>query len=335
VEGQTSVPFSLTNVAGGATTVIATTGSPQSATVGATFATALRATVLDTNTNPVPGVSVTFAAPASGARGTFGGSATVTTDSNGVAIAPTFTANMTAGAYTVTATASGVTTPASFSLTNTPGSATTLSVSGFPAAAVAGKGYSLTVTARDAGGNVVPTYTGTAHFTSSDGAATLPANYTFTAGDAGTHTFIATLKSVGAGRSITATDTVFLSITGAESGIAVTPAVQEVTPMNGAAAGGNLVTITGIGFTTPLNVTIGGAACTNAQVNGAGTTITCTAPVNQPAGTVDVVVTTPNGVGTLGHGYTFLPAAVGAVPNGRPGSAGGAGVNPAVAPNGR
>ena len=37
----------------------------------------------------------------------------------------------------------------------------------------------MTVTAVDAYGNVATGYTGTVHFTSSDGQAVLPANYTF------------------------------------------------------------------------------------------------------------------------------------------------------------
>ena len=45
------------------------------------------------------------------------------------------------------------------------------------------------MTARDVADNVVPGYTGTIQFTSSDGLATLSADYTFTAGDGGSHTF--------------------------------------------------------------------------------------------------------------------------------------------------
>jgi len=105
-----------------ATAITATVGTPQSATVNTAFATALQATVTDQNGNPLNGATVTFAAPASGASGTFPGGQTtvmVSTNASGVATAPTFTANATAGAYTVTATVAGVATPASFSLTNT------------------------------------------------------------------------------------------------------------------------------------------------------------------------------------------------------------------------
>jgi uncharacterized repeat protein (TIGR01451 family) len=56
-------------------------------------------------------------------------------------------------------------------------------------------------------------YRGTVHFTSSDAQAVLAADYTFTAGDAGTHTFSFTLNTLGA-QSITATDTSSAGFTG-------------------------------------------------------------------------------------------------------------------------
>jgi hypothetical protein len=50
--------------------------------------------------------------------------------------------------------------------------------------------FTLTVTVEDAYGNVVPTYTGTVHFSTNDSKkAVLPPDYTFTAADAGVHTF--------------------------------------------------------------------------------------------------------------------------------------------------
>jgi hypothetical protein len=53
------------------------------------------------------------------------------------------------------------------------------------------------VLALDQYGNVATSYTGTVHFASSDPQAALPADYTFTAADAGRHTFTATLNTVG------------------------------------------------------------------------------------------------------------------------------------------
>src|SRR5206468_3536171 len=63
-------------------------------------------------------------------------------------------------------------------------------------------------------------YGGTVHFTSSDGAASLPANSTLTSG---TGTFSATLDTAG-NQTITATDTVTSSITGTSNSIAVSAA---------------------------------------------------------------------------------------------------------------
>jgi hypothetical protein len=94
-----------------------------------------------------------------------------------------------------------------------------LSVSS-PTAVVSGTNLSITVTARDPGGGVDPGYTGTVHFTSSDGLAILPPDYTFTPGDAGTHTFTGALRTVGT-QSITATDTAVGSINGTQASIQV------------------------------------------------------------------------------------------------------------------
>jgi hypothetical protein len=83
------------------------------------------------------------------------------------------------------------------SITVLPATATTLSLAGFPASTTAGVAGTATVTARDAYGNVATGYTGTVHFTSSDAAALLPADYAFTAADAGVHNFSATLFTAG------------------------------------------------------------------------------------------------------------------------------------------
>src|SRR5882762_1186692 len=117
---STPANFSLTNLAGAPSSITATAGTPQSATVNTAFAAQLQATVRDASNNPVNGVTVTFAAPTSGASGTFaGGINTATSNAQGVATAPIFTANSTAGGpYNVAASVSGVAAPANFSLTN-------------------------------------------------------------------------------------------------------------------------------------------------------------------------------------------------------------------------
>lgn len=101
--------------------LVATAGTPQSANINAAFGTNFKVTASNNGT-PVAGASVTFMAPAIGASGTFGGSATatVTTDANGVATAPAFTANGIPGNYQVVAsvTISGTIVARAFYLTN-------------------------------------------------------------------------------------------------------------------------------------------------------------------------------------------------------------------------
>ena len=102
--------------------ITASGGSGQSAYVNTAFSTALLATVTDAFGNLVPGATVTFTAPGSGASGSFSNSSTaipVNTNSSGQA-SETFTANNSTGSYAVTAATSGVTPDASFSLTNNP-----------------------------------------------------------------------------------------------------------------------------------------------------------------------------------------------------------------------
>jgi hypothetical protein len=142
----------------------------------------------------------------------------VHTFSNGVIL-------VTAGTQTVTATDtanSGLAGQAH--VTVTAAAASTLAVSA-PASVTQGSPFTLTVTARDRFGNRATGYRGTVHFTTSDRGAgvVLPANYTFTAGDGGAHTFTngATLVTVGT-QTVTATDTAASSISG-QASVNVTP----------------------------------------------------------------------------------------------------------------
>ncbi len=88
-----------------------------------------------------------------------------------------------------------------------------------PATATAGTTVGFTVTALDASNRATTNYSGTAHVTSTDGQATLPANAVLTNG---TGNFSATLKTAGS-QTITATDTVTASITGTSTSVTVSP----------------------------------------------------------------------------------------------------------------
>jgi hypothetical protein len=124
--GALSASFSLTNTAGPPASLSATGGTPQSAATGAIFSAALQATVKDGGGNPVSGVTVTFAAPATGASASLS-SATAVTSASGIA-SITATANSIGGSYNVTATVSGLS--ATFALTNTAASPAGISASG-------------------------------------------------------------------------------------------------------------------------------------------------------------------------------------------------------------
>jgi len=95
-----------------------------------------------------------------------------------------------------------------------PGTATHLSLAA-PASVLPNSAFNFTVTAQDQFNNTATGYLGTVHFTKSDSGAgsAVPADYTFLAGDNGVHQFSATLVTSGP-QSITATDTVTMSITG-------------------------------------------------------------------------------------------------------------------------
>ncbi|SPF48862.1 exported hypothetical protein [Candidatus Sulfopaludibacter sp. SbA4] len=106
-----------------------------------------------------------------------------------------------------------------------PGPATRFTVSA-AASASAGTAINFTVTALDANNNTATGYSGKVHFTSSDSAATLPADATLASG---TETFSATLQTAGS-RTITATDTATSSITGTSGAIAVAAVIVSGTP---------------------------------------------------------------------------------------------------------
>jgi hypothetical protein len=111
------------------TSIAATAGTPAIASLGAQFGVLFQATVTDANKNALPGATVTFTAPSTGASGTFPGNlltATATTNASGVATAPAFVANSTAGNYSVTASVAGGAAPAAFALTNAVPGATSL-----------------------------------------------------------------------------------------------------------------------------------------------------------------------------------------------------------------
>jgi hypothetical protein len=120
--GTVSTTFNLMNLGGAPASMKIFSGNNQSATINTAFATPLAVQLFDKDGNASGANwsgSFIIAAGASGATGTFSGSANVVTDSNGVGTAPTLTANGTAGAFSVFAFFNNFTLTQTFSLTNT------------------------------------------------------------------------------------------------------------------------------------------------------------------------------------------------------------------------
>jgi hypothetical protein len=174
-----------------------------------------------------------------------------------------------------------------------------------PAGASAGQPFSVTVTAEDVNGRPVPTYTGTVHFSSSDLQAVLPADYTFTGTDAGTHGFSVTLKTTGSS-TVTATDTVISSETGSQTVMVSLSALDHLalTPASASIVAGGSQSYTATGFDQYNNNLGDVTASTTFSIapNGSCTGASCTTTVAGPH-----TVTGSNGGKTSTASLTVAP----------------------------
>ena len=325
--------FDLTNNVGAASSISATAGTPQGATVNAAFGTALQATVKDAGGNAVSGATVTFTAPASGASAKFGASATasVVTNASGVATAPTLTANGTAGSYTVTASVTGVAGVANFNLTNNVGAASSISATaGTPQGATvnAAFGTALQATVKDAGGNAVsgatvtftaPASGASAKFgasatasvvTNASGVATAP---TLTAnGTAGSYTVTASVTGVAGVANFNLTNNV-----GAASSISATAGTPQGATVNAAFgtalqatvkdAGGNAVSGATVTFTAPASgasAKFGASATASVVTNASGVATAPTLTANGTAGSYTVTASVTGVAGVANFNLT-------------------------------
>jgi adhesin/invasin len=214
-----SVSFALTNSSAGIPATIKPLSSAlQSAAVNSPYAQELSVQVLDAGGNAVSGATVTFALGsagggsgpgASGAGASFvsgSAQATATTNSDGIATTPQFTANGTIGPFTATATVANVATPASFPLENLPGKGASLTVLGSNRGAATVKqryGHSLRVLLRSPTGTPEPGATVTFTLGAGGSGAGTGASASF-AGGTSTATAITGLHGIATSPSITA-----------------------------------------------------------------------------------------------------------------------------------
>jgi hypothetical protein len=204
--------------------------APGSTTAGAGFT--ITVTALDASNNTVPNYrgTIHFTSSDTHAGVVLPVDYTFVAADNGVHMFSSGVTLVSAGSQTVTATdTANSTITGSATVTVNPASASTFVVAGFPSPVTAGSAGTFTVTAKDTYGNTATGYSGTVHFTSSDGQAALPANSTLTNG---TGSFSATLKTAGT-QSLTATDLVTSTITGSQSGITVNPAAASTLTVTG------------------------------------------------------------------------------------------------------
>ena len=223
----------LTILAGPAKT-LQVTGFPTSDTAGTpqTFTV----TAFDANGNVATGYIGTVEFSSSDGTAVLPSSTTITPEDNGT-ISLTATLN-TAGLQSITATDASTSsiTGSESNINVQPAAPMTLVVAGFPSTETAGVSGNVTVTIDKSDGTVATGYTGTVKFSSSDGKALLPRNYTFTSADAGTHTFPFTFETAGI-QSITVADVSTPSLSGSETGITVQPAALAKLIVSGFPAG--------------------------------------------------------------------------------------------------
>ncbi len=135
--------------------------------------------------------------------------------------------------------------------------------------------------------------------------ATATATRTPTATSTSTLTATATATRTPTATAIPVRPTTTAIMAGPESS-GSSPVSRRLSAASGSTTGGTRVTITGTNFQSGATVTFGGAAATAVQVTD-NATITATT-TEHAAGTVDVIVTNPNGQSTtMQAAYTFVP----------------------------
>ncbi len=193
--GSFSATFSLTNLADVATKMLILQ-QPTSTHAGQPISPAVRVALVDqfnniTNSN----AAVTVMLGANPGGGTLSGTLTVNA-AGGIAEFSDLSINKSGTGYTLIFKSNGFDDVGSNAFNITGGEAVRFGVSA-PTRIRNGFGFEITVTAFDAFGNIATGYTGTVSFSSTANGTILPANYTFTASDAGVKRFTITTRRVG------------------------------------------------------------------------------------------------------------------------------------------
>jgi len=297
-----STTFALTNTTG-STSLQATGGTPQTASVGAAFTAALQATLLDGKGNPLTGQPVYFSVPAAGASASISSTGAVT-NSSGVAQV-TATANGVAGGYSVTATFG--TLSATFSLTNAPATVGHIDATGgTPQSALIGTPFvtPLQLVVRDTNGEPMSgvsvnfnapasgagaNLSSSSALTNSSGIASVTAtanqtvgNYYVTGSVGAVSANFSLTNTPGPPAGLTATGTPQATLIGTKFAIPLQVTVED--------AGGNPVAGMTVNFATPSSAATATLSSSSAVSNTAGIA-SVTATANNTAGSYSVTAT--------------------------------------------
>jgi PKD domain len=203
VESRT---FTLTNLSAGA-----------HATVGSVFNPPLQVQLKEGPTG-LGGVPVIFTAPQTGPGGSFAGTGTALTDNSGNAVAPTYTANFTAGSYSIRATVGGAL-GANLPVANDAltGVSTLVTIDNPQSQTTAGNPVQVTITVRTPAGQPIPNFSGSVTISTNDPLGDAPVVVSFsgsspstttvpiTLRQSGSHTITAKLDAANGGGSTTST----------------------------------------------------------------------------------------------------------------------------------
>jgi hypothetical protein len=188
------------------------TGLPDTATAGTALSVTVRA--VDSFGQTARGYTGTVHFDSTDAGATLPGDYTFTADDSGTHTFAAGVTLVTAGGQTVTATDTDSSSITGIATVNVDPAAAAHLLLTSPASVGAGVPFDLVVTVQDEYGNTVTGYTGTVTFATDDPDGTVPGDYTFTAGDAGSHTFLGGVTLYADGSRITATDTAVDTLTG-------------------------------------------------------------------------------------------------------------------------
>ncbi|KAA6463329.1 hypothetical protein DYQ86_08455 [Acidobacteria bacterium AB60] len=188
-----------------------------------------------------------------------------------------------------------------------------------PASVSSGSAFNVTVQTKDSAGNNLSGYRGTIAFSSTDGSATLPANYTFTATDAGAHTFSGVILRTTGSQTISATGTVNVGFRGTSAGISVGSASandfsisaspSSVSVAQGASGSSTISTAVVSGSASTVSLSVSGAPSgvtaslsPTSVTAGGSSTLTMTVASTATAGTYTLTITGTEG--TVSHTAT-------------------------------